>query len=255
VKLLLIAGTSEARQLADQLVARGDQVLAAVATGVGEQLLTNPALTVLTGRKGRDEWQRLLIQTTPDYLVDASHPFAQSVSTNAMAAAEAVGVPYLRLERPDLAAPQRERVHWVADYRQAACLADQLSQAKGGRVLLTVGSNQLAVFVEEISPAAQRLFARVLPTSEVLQKCEQLGLGVSNLLAAKGPFSLGMNLETIRLAEATVMVSKESGDLGGVEEKIGACGEAGIDLVLIARPRLAYPLQFDSTAALLDYLR
>lgn len=255
MRILLIAGTSEARQLADQLVARGDQVLAAVATGAGEQLLTNPALTVLTGRRGQVEWQQLLMQMPPDYLVDASHPFAQAVSTNAMAAAQAAGVSYVRLERPGSVASERERVHWVEDYRQAARLADRLSREKGGRVLLTVGSNQLAVFVEEITPAAQRLFARVLPTAEALQRCEQLGLGVANLLAAKGPFTLAMNLETIRLAQASVLVSKDSGDPGGVEEKLTACAQAGIDLVLIARPPLTYPLQFTSIDALLSHLR
>lgn len=250
-KILLIAGTADARKLADQLALAGHQVFASVATAFGAETLSNPAVNLIQGKKDSEQLQELLRQITPDCLVDASHPFAQAVSENAMAACIREHVPYLRLERARTLV-NHEGVHYANTFSEAAEIANAISHQTEGAAFLTIGSNHLDVFVKQI--AVERLFVRVLPLINVIEKCERLGLGAGNIFAAKGPFSIAMNLAMIDHCGAGVLVSKDSGDAGGLREKLRACQQANIALVVVRRPELAYPVQFTDANELISYL-
>ena len=252
-QILLIAGTVEGRQLAAAWAQAGHQVWASVATAYGAELLTEPGVTVLQGRRDSAQLQELLQQLHPDYLVDASHPFAQAVSENALAACRATGTPYIRLERPQQPLVHKQ-VRYVDSWQEAATLAATLAAADGGSILLTTGSNNLDVFVQRVADFAQRLFVRVLPTAEVLAKCEALGLSAHNIFAAQGPFSVELNVALLRHCGASVLVSKDSGKAGGLPEKLEACIQEEAMLVLLRRPQLSYPLQFSQATDLMQYL-
>ena len=71
---------------------------------------------------------------------------------------------------------------------------------------------------------------------EGVQKAVDLGLGYKQILALQGPFSKALNLAMIKQYKIDIMVTKESGLEGGVEEKALAAREAGIELVVIRRP-------------------
>ncbi|WP_205628824.1 precorrin-6A/cobalt-precorrin-6A reductase, partial [Acinetobacter baumannii] len=93
-------------------------------------------------------------------VVDASHPFAEEASRNALTGAKSAGVPYIRYERASV----EERVHplitTVSDYAEAAELAAQHS----GVVMLTTGSKTLQIFTEKLLGLPNvRLIARMLP--------------------------------------------------------------------------------------------
>ena len=81
---------------------------------------------------------------------------------------------------------------------------------------------------------------RVLPTSEVLKGCEELGLVPDQIDAIKAPFSKECNKELLARSKAEVFVSKESGSIGGIREKIEGCQELGMDCVIISRPIVNY---------------
>ena len=86
-----------------------------------------------------------------------------------------------------------------------------------------------------------RIVVRVLPTSEVLKGCEELGLVPDQIDAIKAPFSKECNKELLARSKAEVFVSKESGNIGGIREKIEGCQELGMDCVIISRPIVNYP--------------
>ena len=96
-KILLFGGTGEARALAEWMLAERIPCTVCVATEYGETLLPAGA-EAHVGRMDRDEVAALMAQ---DYalVVDATHPYAVEVTENIRAAAEAAGLPRLRLVR------------------------------------------------------------------------------------------------------------------------------------------------------------
>ena len=100
-KLLIFAGTTEGRMLAQAMAEKGFLVTASVATGYGREVLPQGEnLTVLTGRLDEGAMEGLLEKEGFCQVVDATHPYAQDVTQNIRKACEKVGTPYLRLLRP-----------------------------------------------------------------------------------------------------------------------------------------------------------
>lgn len=253
-RVLVIAGASEARELIDKLSARGGiKIWATVVTPYGAQLLEHAPVEIITGRLNTDDFSALLRELLPDFVVDASHPYAEEVSQNVLGACQQVGLAYVRLERPcsPLISPC---IQTVASFEQAANFASAVTDARAGRILLTTGSKDLEVFVSHIRDYKARLVVRVLPVASVIARCEELGLGPDNIVAARGPFSAGFNVALIKHYDVRVMVSKESGREGGLEDKINACEQTGISLVTVVRPRIEYPVQFANIGDVVSYM-
>lgn len=237
--IFLAAGTADGRQLVGRLLVAGYSVAASVTSRYGAELLA--------AGEGRGQ---LLINEEPldatalihycgehavHCIIDASHPYAVHVSENAMAAAAKLSLPYLRYERS--LTPLDGDIHVVRDYEEAA----RLAAALGRRIFLTTGSHNLKVFTTSPALAEAVLIARVLPTSEVLVACEALGLKPAQIVAMQGPFSAVLNLEMFRRYEAEVLVTKNSGQVGGTDTKLAAAKALGLPVVLIDRPQLSYP--------------
>lgn len=99
-KLLLFAGTTEGRELAEYLAGCKAQVTACVATEYGETLI-NPQtnLTVHAGRMDRQQMKQLMQQEGFDLVIDATHPYAAVVTQNIAAACQEASVPLYRCLR------------------------------------------------------------------------------------------------------------------------------------------------------------
>ena len=95
---------------------------------------------------------------------------------------------------------------YVEDARQAV---DVLS-ATTGNVLLTTGSKDLDIFAR-LPDFQKRLYPRVLPALESLERCLTLGYPQKHIIAMQGPFSREMNLATLREIGAGLLVTKDSG--------------------------------------------
>ena len=93
------------------------------------------------------------------------------------------------------------------------------------RIFLTTGSKTLDRFTELLD-RGKHLIVRVLPKSEILKKCEGIGLSPENIIAMKGPFSSEMNYQMFKDYKADVVVTKDSGIIGGVPEKIEAASSS-----------------------------
>jgi precorrin-6x reductase len=80
------------------------------------------------------------------------------------------------------------------------------------------------------------LYTRVLPTTEAIKKCAELGFLPNQIIAAQGPFCTRFNAAMIEQYHIEYLVTKDSGRAGGVEEKLEAAEQAGIETVIIRRP-------------------
>lgn len=112
--------------------------------------------------------------------------------------------------------------------------ADYLEK-RTGKIFLTTGSKELPLFVERISDT-NRLFARVLPSAEVIASCRALGLEGKQLCAMQGPFSEEINTAMLHQTGASFLVTKDTGAAGGFPEKERAAERAGVCMVIIRRP-------------------
>lgn len=238
---LVFAGTSEGRRMVEWLSRCGAEVCASVTTEYGKSLLPD-GVKVFSERRDENGMATLLGSLRFDCVIDATHPYAAAATANIKAACATAGIRYLRLCRPDDADAQDGYI-FASDARHAA----RMLSATTGNVLLTTGSKELDVFTL-VENFGERIYPRVLPTEESIERCLSLGYRVSNIIAMQGPFSRELNGATLRQIGAKLLVTKASGEAGGFAEKLAAARDAGAIAVVIGRPPEQQGLTFDEAA-------
>ncbi|CAM4390347.1 precorrin-6A reductase [Paenibacillus tarimensis] len=235
--LLLLAGTGDARELGVRIAASGWSVTASVVTESAAASLEAAGIPARTGRLDADGMAKLTGELSARVIVDASHPFAEEASRNAIAAASAAKVPYIRYERASRSYHDHPNVTVVDDYAAAA----ELAAERGGVIMLTTGSKTLGIFTERLLGRPDiRLIARMLPRKDNMEKCEELGVEQKNIIAMQGPFSKELNKALFDQYGVTLMITKESGKEGAVDDKLEAALEMGLETIVIGRPVIDY---------------
>lgn len=226
MKILLFGGTGEGRELAEWMLSQGLDATVCVATEYGETLLPDGA-QVHVGRLDVGAMETLMAGGYT-LVIDATHPYAVEVTKNIRAAAQAAGLPCLRLLRQS---DREDGCQKAADMAAAADLLEGLP----GKVLLTTGSKELDAFARP--GLRERCCPRVLPMADSLERCLALGFPPKNIICMQGPFTKEMNLATLRQFHVRTLVTKDTGGYGGFRAKADAAREAGCDLVVVERPQ------------------
>ena len=234
--IFVAAGTQDGRELAGALLQVGYEVTASVVSSYGEKLLKQyPRLIINDKPLDEEALEDYIRQHGVRLFVDASHPYAANVSENAMRACRAANIPYIRYERASVPVDY-DKAYPVESYEEAASTAARL----GTTVFLTTGSRNLKAFVLSDALKGHTIIARILPTAGVLKECEELGLTPKQIVALQGPFSEELNIALYRQYGADVVVTKNSGEIGGTDTKITAAKKLGLPVVMIDRPKLDY---------------
>ena len=229
-KICIFGGTTEGRKLAEFLSEQPCDVTVCVATDYGQTLLPEAEhVSVSARRLPVGEIVSLLTEHRFDLVIDATHPYAQSITKSiARACREAETLRWRLLRGASGVSPEHTYVETVSD------AAAFLSETEGN-ILLTTGSKELAGF-SQLPGFSERVWARVLPLQSSLDACAQAGLPASHIFAMQGPFSEAMNAAMLRTIGAQYLVTKDGGAPGGFEEKEAAAKSAGARLVMIGRP-------------------
>ncbi len=244
MRICVFAGTSEGRELCAFLSEHNIKADEYVVTGYGLQRFEG-----ITVHIGRIEYRQMEREFREGVLViDASHPYASKVTDNLRRACRKTGSEYLRLLRPGILSTERGgEFETVPDAESAAGWLN----LHEGKVLLTTGSKELDKFTQVIG-YKERIYARVLPTSSVLEKCEKLGFEGKHLIAMQGPFSHAMNAAMLKETGADILVTKDSGEPGGFQDKLSAAEEAGVKVLVISRPSEETGKSFHEIKAILS---
>lgn len=229
--VILFAGTTEGRQIAEACRGKDLALTVCVATEYGEALI-EPAenLRVLPGRKDAAQIEALIRETGSKLLIDATHPYAARVTGTLRAVCGAAGTEYLRVLRREEHEHEEDCVFVDGAEGAVAYLRDT-----EGRVLLTVGSKELARYTA-LPDWKERLYARILPMPASTQAAFDLGFEGSRLICMQGPFSEELNTATLRMLDIRYLVTKDTGAAGGFAEKIRSAVACGVTPVVIRRP-------------------
>ncbi|GIN61167.1 precorrin-6A reductase [Robertmurraya siralis] len=233
--ILFLAGTSDARALAVHLQNQGYSILATVVTESAADSLRENDIPYQVGRLSENDMKELISKHEINVVVDASHPYAEEASKTAMAASAHCKIPYIRYERPQ-EQYQSSYITEVDSYEEAA----KLAQNHKGTIMLTTGSKTLDIFTKYLMKDDIRLICRMLPNRENMEKCDKLGIKQKDIIAIQGPFSESLNQSLYEQFKVTLMITKESGKVGSVDEKMTAAIKMGIPVILIKRPSIQY---------------
>ena len=233
MNVLIFGGTVEGRILSEALFEAGINVTISVATEYGKNILSSSKIKVLADRLTERDMSDLLQEGSFEYVIDATHPYAALATQNIQAACQAAGSNYMRLKRPE--GISQSGLSYVHDVPTAVEMLVKMLKNSEEKALLTIGSKELKNFTQ-VNNFAKRLYIRILPSPDSLDKAIKLGFSSSNIICMQGPFSKEMNIATLRMTGAKFLITKDSGEAGGFDNKISAALDLGCGVIVISRP-------------------
>ena len=242
--IFVAAGTEDARFFVEKLIKKKFKLYVSTFSQYGATLYNMEKTNIRFGKMDLEDMYDFIKEIGAKCILDLSHPYAEIVSINLIEASKRLNIPYLRYERPSYV--WKDAI-WMSSYKEAS---DYLVNSNK-KALLTIGSKELESFQ---NVPKENLIIRVLPTESVLGKVEKLGYLPKQIIAMQGPFSKKFNKLVLEEKNIDILVTKESGKVGGFKEKVEACIETNTILLCIKRPTIDYPFIVDNEADLIKFL-
>lgn len=242
--VLILGGTGEARRLAEALLAPHWKAaplrpILSLA-GATERPLATLAEARSGGFGGAEGLASYLRAQQIAALIDATHPFAERISRNAIAAARVAAVPLLRLERPAWTPEPGEVWREVEDLAAAATLPPP-----GARLFLAIGPGGAAPFAKRADLWCA--LRRIEPTSEPFP------LPQGEWVVGRPPFTEAAEAELFARLGVAWLVAKNS---GGDRAKLRAARRLGLEVAMVRRPPPPEAVQRAETVdEAIDWLR
>ncbi|MFT5511334.1 MAG: precorrin-6A/cobalt-precorrin-6A reductase [Hyphomicrobiaceae bacterium] len=222
--LLILGGTTEASQLARAVA---DQGIAATLSYAGrvERPRPQPVDQRVGGFGGIAGLIAYIKAEQISHVIDATHPFAEQMSRNAVAACDATGIPLIALTRPPWQATKADQWRNVADMSAAVASLSGTPQ----RVMLAVGRLHLERFADQ--PQHHYILRLVDPPATPPPMPHH------SVIISRGPFDVASDTELMRAHDVELIVSKNAGGTGAIA-KLHAARALRIPVIMIARPAL-----------------
>jgi len=234
---MVMAGTKDAANIIKKLSTTGKfNILATTTTKYGADIAKSAGADKVISKGLTDKEITEVIKTNSiDILVDATHPFAVDATKNAIKASENAKIRYIRFERPREFLNENNLIHEVSSFDEAASKVLELT-CHEDKILHLAGVLTLAHILDGVN--SSRVFARVIPSIDSIQKCLDLGLKQKNIIAMQGVFSKEFNKALMEEYNISLIITKESGETGGTLAKIKAAIELDVHVVIVMRPEI-----------------
>ncbi|MEE7448042.1 cobalt-precorrin-6A reductase [Methylobacterium radiotolerans] len=223
MRILILGGTGEASTLVRSLAGRPDLSVMLSLAGRTAAPKPEPVPTRIGGFGGAEGLARYLEAEAVSRLIDATHPFAATMSGHAARAAALTGVPFLAIRRPAWTRVPGDV--WIeVDGMEEAVAA---LGAEPRRVFLTIGRQEAGAFAA--APQHSYLARTVEPLGGILP------VPRLTALEARGPFDVASETALMRASRIEIVVSKNAGG-AATYGKIAAARSLGIPVVMVRRP-------------------
>ncbi len=220
-RILILGGTKEAAELAAKLVSEGHEVTTSLAGRTKEPAPV--AGTVRTGGfggvAGLIAW---LGDNGIDKLIDATHPFAVQISSNAARAAAESGIEFELKQRAPWQVQEGDTWQMMETLEEAA-----QSLPSKTRVLLALGSQHLAPFADCTDI---HFVIRMIDPPKT-----SLPFGNYELVLARPSADWREEADLLTRKDITHIVARNSGG-NGAYAKIEAARKLGLPVIMIERP-------------------
>jgi len=226
MKILVLGGIAESKQLAIQLIDHQHTVIYSI---VG--LVRIPELPCEIhiggfsheGSNGSQGLASYCQSHSVDLLIDATHPYAVDISANAMTAAKITDIPCWRYSRPGWDESKYPNWH---HYDEWADLAPQIEHYQ--KPFFTIGASILHYYDQR------------LEHQQWVMRCAKQQVDINGItqIHAIGPFYYEDELALMRQHKVDALISKDSG-CSRVAEKLDAALTLNIPVYVQRRPKLA----------------
>ena len=224
MRVLLLGGTTEANQIGRSLAAAG---VAGVYSYAGRTAtpVPQPLPTRVGGFGGVDGLVEYIRQEHITHVIDATHPFANQISRNAVEACAKTSRPLIACLREPWRETPGDKWQHVATVEDAAAILP----ARPARIFLAIGRQHLAPFAAQ----SQHFYLlRLIDAPDT-----PLPLPDTEIVLARGPFTIEGDLALLRDHRITHVVTRNAGG-EGARAKLDAARGLGLPVIMIDRPDL-----------------
>ncbi|CAN7653604.1 cobalt-precorrin-6A reductase [Rhizobium sp. LjRoot98] len=221
-RILILGGTTEARQLATALAQRADCDSLLSLAGRTAEPMVQPVATRSGGFGGSDGLAEFLKAGNFDLLIDATHPFAARISNNAAIAAGSTGILFFALRRAKWKQEPGDRWKSVRSIADAVGALGTVPK----RVFLAIGRQEAFHF--ESAPQHRYLIRSVDPVTP------RLDIPQADYILATGPFEEAAERQLLIENRIDVIVAKNSGGTA-TYGKIAAARALDIAVIMVER--------------------
>ena len=244
-RILILGGTGEAVALARLLESRAEFDVITSLAGRTRRPAAVPGHVRTGGFGGATGLAAWLEAERVDALVDATHPYAATISRHAAQACDARGAPRVQLWRPAWVPAGGDAWIEVPDLNAAADAVADSGITADGSVFLTTGARDVQAFRRQ---KATKFLVRLVDVPQPalpLARCE--------LIIDRGPFAVETERALLREHRVELLVSKNSGG-AATYPKLAAARELQVPVVMVRRPDPEPGARVDSAEAALRWL-
>ncbi|MDR1722099.1 MAG: precorrin-6A reductase [Methanobrevibacter sp.] len=247
IKILLIGGTKDSINIINYLKGNSFNkkensffILTTTTTEYGGKIAKEAGSDeVISKALNYDELIAIVEESSFNLIIDATHPFATNISQTLIKVALMTAIPYIRFERPSfnmdsLKNINKDNLYTVDSFEKAGELIKNKFNNKN--VFSLAGINTAEILLNYID--LEKFFIRILPVKSSIDKANQLRISSDHIIAIQGIFSKEFNKQLMNHFNTEVIVTKDSGAIGGVPSKIEAANELNISTILVKRPKL-----------------
>lgn len=231
-KILIFGGTSEGRELCAFGASNNIPLIYSTASKDGADLVEGlEGIKRVVGKLDKEEMALFMKKEKVTLVLDATHPYAIQAHINIALACLENGIKRVRVKREDKNIIDNS----FYSFTSMDSLIAWLEEEKGS-IFSTLGASS-ALPLSRLKDFQDRVWMRVLPNMESLKTCVDLGYRANRIICMQGPFSKELNLAMLKETSSKILLTKESGKVGGFPEKIQAAKELGIKVGVLSRPQ------------------